>query len=77
MFLRPPRLLAQTPPPDPVTRDPAVWATYRGDCRGRIGCLAGPNTFGETMHIAAEVYDPATDTTRVGFAYGLPRPASP
>lgn len=48
------------------------WATYPGDCTGNIGRFVGPNTLGEVLHIVSEDYNPGSDSTRVGFAYGLP-----
>lgn len=50
---------------------PQRWATYPGNCTEVVGRqLMGPNTLGERLTPVIAVYDPETDTTRMGFAYG-------
>lgn len=44
---------------------------YRGDCRGSVGRVMGPNLLGERLTVVDEVYDPETDMTRLGLAYGI------
>ncbi len=44
-------------------------ANYPGDARHIVGEVKGPNTFGEFLTAVDAEYDPATDRTRVGFAY--------
>ena len=52
-----------------TTATPARFATYPGNCTHMIGEVKGPNTLGEALRVVTADYDPATDTTRVGFAY--------
>lgn len=47
---------------------------YRGDCRANLGRVMGPNDLGEWLEVVTADYDPATDTTRLGLAYGPSRP---
>lgn len=51
------------------TAAPARFATYPGDCTHIVGEVKGPNNLGEAMRAVTADYDPAADTTRVGFAY--------
>lgn len=52
---------------------PAVrFATYPGNATGNIGYWVGPNTLDEVLCVVQETYDEATNTTRLGFAYGTP-----
>lgn len=47
------------------------FATYPTDVTSIVGRqIMGPNTMGEYMTPVSAVYDPATNRTRVGFAYG-------
>lgn len=48
---------------------PVRFATYPGDNRHVIGEVKGPNTLGEALRAVTAEYDPATDSTRVGFSY--------
>lgn len=52
-----------------TARKPVRFANYPGDARSILGEVKGPNTIGEFLTAVAADYDPATDTTRVGFAY--------
>ncbi|MFS0715499.1 hypothetical protein ABC337_04865 [Arthrobacter sp. 1P04PC] len=52
-----------------TTAAPVRFATYPGDCTHIIGEVKGPNNLGESLRAVTAVYDPATDKTRVGFAY--------
>lgn len=47
--------------------------TYPGDCTHIVGEVKGPNLMGEMLTAVAATYDPETDSTRVGFAYGAHR----
>jgi hypothetical protein len=55
-------------------RQPAGWANYSGKaypalCRDiTAGLPMGPNYMGELMWPVQAIYDPETDTTRVGFS---------
>jgi hypothetical protein len=53
-------------------RTPARFADYYGDVTHIIGEVKGPNTLDEMLQAVTAVYDPETDRTRVGFAYGVP-----
>lgn len=55
-----------------AARTPARFADYPGDVTHMIGEVKGPNTTYEMLQAVTAVYDPATDRTRVGFAYGVP-----
>lgn len=44
---------------------------YRGDRRGQVGRVMGPNTLNERLTVVEESYDPDADRTRLGLAYGL------
>lgn len=47
------------------------WATYNGDVTEVVGKqYMGPNLLGEKLTPVVAVYDPETNKTRVGFAYG-------
>lgn len=50
---------------------PARFANYPGDVTCMVGQLVGPNTFGEVLKCVVAAYNPATDTTRAGFAYWI------
>ncbi len=52
-----------------MTRAPSRFANYPGNVEHIVGEIKGPNTFNEYLTAVTAVYDPATDTTRVGFAY--------
>jgi hypothetical protein len=45
------------------------FATYIGDATHMVGEVKGPNTLGEPLTAVEAVYDPETNTTRVGFTY--------
>jgi hypothetical protein len=49
---------------------PAKFLTYSGDVTHIVGEVKGPNTLNELVTAVTAVYDPETDKTRVGFAYG-------
>jgi hypothetical protein len=51
------------------TRQPSRFATYPGDVTHIVGEIKGPNTWGEYMTALTAEHDPATDKTRVGFAF--------
>lgn len=44
---------------------------YPGDCRHIIGEVKGPNLLDEMLTAVDAKYDPETNMTRVGFAYGV------
>lgn len=44
---------------------------YAGDRTSMVGQQVGPTTLRDYLTAVDAVYDPATDTTRVGFAFGL------
>lgn len=46
------------------------WATYNGECRESVGEVMGPNTMGEYLTVVEALYDPDSNTTRLGFSYG-------
>jgi hypothetical protein len=48
---------------------PVRFANYPGDNTHIIGEVKGPNTLGEALRAVTADYDPAADTTRVGFSY--------
>lgn len=43
--------------------------SYRGDRRGTVGQLMGPNLLGEVLVAVDATYDPVNNRTRVGFDY--------
>jgi len=59
---------------DVLTRPPARHLTYQGNVEHIIGQPVGPTTLGDYLTAVTAPYDPATDTTNVGFAFGLPDP---
>lgn len=50
---------------------PSRFATYPHDHSAAVGRFGGPDTTGAFVTVTRAEYDPATDTTRLGFAYGL------
>jgi hypothetical protein len=58
-------------PQEPM-RPPVRFATYNGDARPSVGELMGPTTMFEMVQVVDAVYDEKTNTTRLGFAYGVP-----
>ena len=54
-----------------MTPPAARWANYQGDRTAMVGQKVGPTTLRDYLTAVDAVYDPATDTTRVGFAFGL------
>jgi hypothetical protein len=50
---------------------PTRWANYPGNVVDSVGDVKGPNTLGEWLTAVGADYDPATDVTRVGFAFGI------
>lgn len=50
---------------------PTTHLNYHGDTRGNLGQIMGPNTMGEYLTVVEEVYNPDTDRTRLGLAYGV------
>ena len=61
-----------TATPVPPVRQPSRFATYPGDVRHIVGEIKGPNTLGEYLTAVTAEHDPATNTTRGGFAYPPP-----
>lgn len=59
-------------------RQPTGWATYSGGAHEALirdldsGQPMGPNYMGELMWPVEVVYDPETDSTRVGFSLLAP-----
>ena len=49
-------------------------ATYRGDVTHMVGQPVGPTMENDFLTAVEATFDPETNTTRVGFAYGLPAP---
>lgn len=49
---------------------------YRGDRRGQIGRVMGPNRLDELLTVVDETYDEVTDRTRLGLAFGVHAVAS-
>jgi len=49
----------------------ARWANYSGDQTHMVGQRVGPTTLGDWLTAVDANYDAATDTTRVGFAFGI------
>ncbi len=54
-----------------TTATPVTWLNYKGDTRGNLGRVLGPNMDGEHLRIVTEDYDPATGRTRTGLSYLL------
>lgn len=52
---------------------PARHATYPHDHTDGVGQLLGPDTTGAFVTAVEATYDAASDTTRLGFAYGIHR----
>ncbi len=50
---------------------PVYHLTYRADVRHIVGEVKGPNLLDECLTAVTADYDPATGTTRVGFAIGI------
>lgn len=51
----------------------STWLNYPGDHRGSIGEVMGPNTYDEFLTVTEADYDPDTNRTRLGLAYGIHR----
>jgi hypothetical protein len=47
------------------------FVNYSGDVRHIIGEVKGPNLLDEVLTAVTADYDEASDTTRVGFAFGV------
>lgn len=67
--------------PTPIPRQPRAYPKlppkaaaemhYAGDRRGALWQVMGPNSFRERMTVVEATYDPATDRTTLGLAYGV------
>jgi hypothetical protein len=55
----------------PTRLIPVRFANYPGDCTHMIGEVKGPNLLGEMLTAVTAEHDTGTDTTRVGFVYGV------
>lgn len=60
-----------------ITLDPrpaVAWCTYPGNVTSgfRPDQAKGPNTLGEDLWPVQAIYNPATNSTRVGFSYIAP-----
>ncbi len=49
-------------------------ANYPNDHRDAVGAVMGPTIGGELMECVSAVYDPARNSTRLGFAVFDPNP---
>lgn len=47
------------------------WATYPHDHTEAVGRIAGPDRLGVPVTVVTAQYSADTDTTRLGFAYGI------
>lgn len=62
---------------DPATKvvdqlpPPSTWLNWIGDQNRIIGRVLGPNLLGELLTVVSCVYDPQTDRSRVGLAFGV------
>ena len=55
-----------------MTRPKATtWLNYKGDRRGAVGQVMGPNLLSEYLTVVAADYDEAVGKTRLGLAYGV------
>lgn len=54
-----------------TTRKAVRWLTYKGDRRSSVGQQMGPTTMRDYVTAVEAEYDEETDTTRLGFAFGL------
>ena len=52
-----------------IDRKPSRFLNYPGDVTHIVGEVKGPNMLREYLTAVTADYDPATDVTRVGFAY--------
>lgn len=51
--------------------DPIRWANYPHDHTEAVGRLMGPDRLGVPVTVVSAQHDAGTDTTRLGFAYGV------
>jgi hypothetical protein len=58
------KVVDQLPPP-------STWLNYAGDQSAMTGRILGPNTLGEVLTVVSCAYDPQTDRSRVGLAFGV------
>lgn len=65
---------ASETPDKHVPPAPVRWLHFHCDAREAIGQTVGPTTLGERLTAVTADYDPATNVTRVGYAYGRLRP---
>lgn len=65
-------------PFEPIEKLPAPvrFATYPGDCTHMVREVKGPTALGEMLVAVTADYDPAADSTRVGFSYLTPEQES-
>lgn len=47
------------------------WATYNGRMTHMVGEVVGPNMLDEYLTCVEVTYNPQTNKTRAGFAYGI------
>jgi hypothetical protein len=50
--------------------EPENWLTYKGDRRGSVGQLMGPNTVGEIATVVAAEFDATANKTKLGLVTG-------
>jgi hypothetical protein len=48
-----------------------TWLNYKGDHRGSVGRVMGPNLLNEYLTVVEANYDAAAGTSRLGLAYGV------
>lgn len=53
-------------------RKAAGYMNYTGEVELEIGEVRGPTYMLEMIHVVSKDYDPETNITRVGWAFGLP-----
>ena len=49
----------------------STWLNYKGDHRGSIGQVMGPNLLKELLTVVEAQYDSKNNRTRLGLAYGV------
>lgn len=58
--------------PDPT--DPTCWLNYKGDVRGNVPQVMGPDQNGELLYPVVVEYDTETNRSRVGLSRIVPQP---
>lgn len=66
------------PTPPPPVPEAYKFLHYTGDHRHAVGRVMGPTYSGaEVLTVVSATYDPTTDRTRLGLAYGVHRVTEP